>query len=701
MFELIVLIFIISISALLALFIYQNNPRSATNVSFMASSLAIIFWAIIMYLSVNTPDLAGTLFYIRLSMLAGTIMALSFLTLALCFPSTTFVIPKKWVITLSLMGLITCIVAMSPYMFTGLVVDGANIEPTPGWGIATFMLTSIGSNIATFVALIIKFFRSKGKVHEQLRFIVIGTLVMFFLLITGNFLAVIILKTSSFIFLGPLFTLTFLVSVAYAILRHKLLDIRGLVARAVSYTLLVTVIVLVEAFIVWLASRLLPDSIDRTLVAIGGSLIIVLSYNVLSRIITRATDRIFFQGRYDTDGLLKSLTDIMVREMDIAKLSHALLTTMSEQLRVADAAFVILKEKGVRSVEYVGFAKQIPFSNSTLEHLLAMPPQVWVFEELVHESDKEYFRTNNFTLILPLVVQNEKIGFLILGPKSSGDIYEPRDLEFLNIFAPQAAIAIKNAESYREIQEFNMTLSGKVAERTRELEASQAEQLKLKDEFVFIATHDLATPVTAISGFSAMIKARKEQLSTELSSNLKAIDEASERLKVLVNDLLQVARSDAGTIKVQLVPVDAGKVIEAAVRQTSPLAKEKQVTVTTKLGSNNMIMADPTKLAEVVENLISNAIKYNRQGGSLTITSKEDVKTVTLEFSDTGLGIKSEEQAKVFTKFFRSETPEVRQRPGTGLGLFVVRMLTEKMGGKISFESKFGIGTTFKLVFSR
>ncbi len=698
--ELVVLVIIIVISSVLGLIIYQNNPRSFTNLSFLVSAATIIFWSIIMYLSVNTSSLDGTLFYIRLSMVAGTLMAVAFLMLAINFPNPNLIIPKKWLALLGVMTIVTSIIAMSPFMFTGLLLEGENIEPTPGWGIAAFMITSIGSNVATFIVLISKYIKSTGRLKEQLRLILLGTLLMFALLIVGNFVAVILLKTSSFIFLGPLFTLTFLVSVAYAILRHKLLDIRLLVARAVSFTFLLTVVVVIEAAILWLGTTLLPNNVDKTMVAFAGSIIIVIGYSSIRSVVTTFTEKLFFRGQYDTEDLLKSLISIMVSEVKIDNLTHKLLVMLSSQMRVNDAAFIILKDNGVRSVEFVGFNGKIPLDQSSLESIVKLGDKPLVFEELEDGPTKELFRINNLSIIIPLGVQTEKIGFLVLGPKSSGDIYTARDLEFLSIFAPQAAIAIKNAESYREIQEFNMTLSGKVAERTRELEASQQAELKLKDEFVFIATHDLATPVTAIAGFSALIEASKAKLPPEIKADLASIGEASNRLKVLVNDLLQVARSDSGTIKVEPIKVDAGEILSAAVRQAGPFAKDKKVTVELNLDKNNMINADPKKLAEVFENLISNGIKYNREGGKLTITTLNNDNKLNVQFEDTGLGIPKEEQAKVFSKFFRSEEPEVRQRPGTGLGLFVVRMLTEKMGGKISFNSVEDRGTTFYLEFN-
>lgn len=219
---------------------------------------------------------------------------------------------------------------------------------------------------------------------------------------------------------------------------------------------------------------------------------------------------------------------------------------------------------------------------------------------------------------------------------------------------------------------------------------------RTKDEFVFIATHDLRTPVTAIDGFVKLIKMSKEKFSKETEDSFQAIVEASERLKQLVNDLLQVARSESGTIKVELAPVDIVSLIESLLREVTPMASDKKVTLKTALERDvKMVMADEAKLKEVMENLLSNAIKFNREGGSVEVTTKKDKDALSVSVSDTGYGIPKQEQAKVFQKFFRYRGEETKDVPGTGLGLFVIRMLVEKMGGKITFVSEEGKGTTF------
>lgn len=403
----------------------------------------------------------------------------------------------------------------------------------------------------------------------------------------------------------------------------------------------------------------------------------------------------------DYSALHKTIISLLASVVEIDKLMQSVLSALLRSLSINNGAIVVLKGGVIGRIEFLGYPGQVPFSGTELNWLLSQSTSLIQLKDLKESVEKDFFIAKNLSLIVTLGPKEERIGYLLLGKKNNNLTYSHHDIALLTDLAPQMTIALKNAESRREIQEFNFTLAGKVAERTRQLEEAQAKELRLKDEFVFIATHDLATPVTAISGFTALINARNEPVSDTLKQNLHAITEASDRLKVLVNDLLEVARSDAGTIKVKVVKTDLTPLIKSALVLATPQATAKQVELKTELSDNCFVQGDASKLSEIIENLLSNGIKYNKPGGSVTVTTTINDTTCELIVKDTGLGIPTTEHTKVFTKFFRSDDPVVRTLPGTGLGLFVVRMLTEKMGGTISFSSTRGIGTTFTLRFSR
>jgi signal transduction histidine kinase len=282
-------------------------------------------------------------------------------------------------------------------------------------------------------------------------------------------------------------------------------------------------------------------------------------------------------------------------------------------------------------------------------------------------------------------------------------MYYPRELRVLDIFTSEAGVAIQNAKSYAAIKRFSGELEKRVEERTQELKATQARELekaqavtKLKDEFVFIAAHELRTPVTIIRGFLDLIEMSEERFSQNVRENLSKIKMASVHLNQLVNDLLEIARSDAGTLQVQVTQMALGPLVIEVVDEVRLLAQEKDITVQVDVPEQlPQVMADRDKTKEVIMNLVSNAIKYNRPRGDVHVIVSRQETSIVVAVRDTGYGIPATEQTKIFQKFFRAVTPATKQIMGSGLGLFICRMLIERMGGQIKFSSVEGVGSTF------
>jgi len=228
-------------------------------------------------------------------------------------------------------------------------------------------------------------------------------------------------------------------------------------------------------------------------------------------------------------------------------------------------------------------------------------------------------------------------------------------------------------------------------------DATQEREIqKLRDEFVFIAAHELRSPVTSIRGAIEIIFEAPD-FPKYLREDLEIASLASDQLGKLVNDLLQVARFEAGAMKIEVESLDIIPLINTVIKELSPSVNKKHVQVNMKADEEDpvMVLGDPQKTREVVTNLLSNAIKYNRENGSVDISLLKQDSSVTIEFKDTGYGIPKEQQDKIFQKFYRVKASETREVLGTGLGLFITRMLVEKMGGRITFTSVEGKGSTF------
>lgn len=220
---------------------------------------------------------------------------------------------------------------------------------------------------------------------------------------------------------------------------------------------------------------------------------------------------------------------------------------------------------------------------------------------------------------------------------------------------------------------------------------------QLKNEFVFVAAHELRNPVTAIRLLLNMIfEDKRLTLDTVLRGYLLKVQEADERLLTLVDDLLEVSRSESGRLKIQVSAQDVTEHVKAIFSEMKPTALTKDVQLRhIPLTPMPLVMADPDKLKEVIANLVSNGVKYNVAGGSVTVEYEVRGGMLKTHVADTGIGISEKDQERLFQKFWRSEDMAVRAQSGTGLGLFIVKELVERQGGTLDVTSRPGRGTTF------
>ena len=223
---------------------------------------------------------------------------------------------------------------------------------------------------------------------------------------------------------------------------------------------------------------------------------------------------------------------------------------------------------------------------------------------------------------------------------------------------------------------------------------------ELREEFVFVAAHELRTPVTAIKGFIQLVLEDQTNAVTGTTREyLQKAIAANERLIQLVNDLLEVAREEAGRLEIEVRPTNIVDAIQPILGELAPLAKEKQITIEySPLANAPLVLADARRIGEVVTNLAGNSIKYMGGSGSVKVFHEKIGNKIVTHIADTGTGISKEAQTKLFEKFYRVYNEKTKEVKGTGLGLFIVKKIIEKMGGKIWVTSPTlpgGIGTTF------
>jgi signal transduction histidine kinase len=235
-----------------------------------------------------------------------------------------------------------------------------------------------------------------------------------------------------------------------------------------------------------------------------------------------------------------------------------------------------------------------------------------------------------------------------------------------------------------------------------QLEA-QNEQLvradRLKDEFVALISHDLRTPLTSIIGYVelALDEDVDPPLDEERRGYLEVVTRSSDRLLRLVDDLLFVARLQSGQLELNAEMLDLAATAAQAVDEARPRSEQKGLAISFLGDTEVPVEADKGRIFQLLDNLISNAIKFTPEGGRVDVRAVRTGSGGMLEVSDTGIGLAPGEVERVFDRFFRSERATERQIPGTGLGLFISRAIAEAHGGRITASSTAGAGTTFRI----
>jgi len=270
-----------------------------------------------------------------------------------------------------------------------------------------------------------------------------------------------------------------------------------------------------------------------------------------------------------------------------------------------------------------------------------------------------------------------------------------------------AAVEVRNRRLTQQAATLERSLAAAQEAHTEAEEArhAMAEQNKrpreldrLKDEFLSLVSHELRTPLTSIRGYlDLVLEEEAGELNTEQRRFLEAVERNSGRLLRLVGDLLFVAQADAGRLSLERAKVDMAALAADCVEAAGPAAAEKSINLVLAAEPVTEFVGDRGRLAQVVDNLVSNALKFTREGGSVVVSTKLNGANVSIEVSDTGIGIPVADQPRLFERFFRSSVADEQAIPGTGLGLAIVKAIVEAHKGLILIDSKEGRGTTVRI----
>ncbi|HVF42845.1 MAG TPA: PAS domain S-box protein [Pyrinomonadaceae bacterium] len=294
----------------------------------------------------------------------------------------------------------------------------------------------------------------------------------------------------------------------------------------------------------------------------------------------------------------------------------------------------------------------------------------------IDEEHLQIMRGIGFTsaIIAPLVAQGRTVGVITFISAESGRRYGQEELALAENLAHRAGIAVDNARLYRSAQEAN----------------------RLKDEFLATVSHELRTPLTAILGWASML--RKTEFDRQTAQNaLETIERNARAQSQIIDDLLDVSRIVTGKLRLDVRQVEPVSFIDAAVESVRPAAEAKGVRLSKVLDTGpTALTGDPSRLQQVVWNLLTNAVKFTPRGGRVEIRLSRVGSSLEIAVSDTGAGVKREFLPYVFDRFRQADSSTTRRHGGLGLGLSIVRHLVELHGGTVRADSAGeGEGSTF------
>ncbi len=512
----------------------------------------------------------------------------------------------------------------------------------------------------------------------------------------------------------PMLILVF--SLYYSVVKHRLFDLRLLVVRSLAYVLTLGLISVVYGVITHYALTILDklgySTSLKTLVNIVLIITVVLAYAPLRRSFNQVTNRFFYRDAYDVQQFFNKLNQTLVADVDMSKLLRDVSILITSTLKSQYCVFM-LRDRGTRQVRLIGSAeKRLTISDADYldQKLIKVEQDVIATDYLSYESEslRNALSAKDVAVIARMMAVEPRrfLGYLILGPKNTGNVYNKQDIHVIEALNNGLVIAVLNALRFEEIQRFNITLQEEVDDATRKLRQTNQKLLELdeaKDDFISMASHQLRTPLTSVKGYISMVlDGDAGKINRQQRKMLQQAFSSSQRMVYLITDLLNISRLRTGKFVIDATPTDLAQLTQQEVIGLQEAAKLKKINLSYhKPAHFPELMLDEVKTRQVIMNFIDNALYYTPTGGNVRVELNDKPSAIELRVIDNGIGVPRAEQHHLFTKFYRAGNARKARPDGTGLGLFMAKKVITAQGGATIFSSREGQGSTFGFVFSK
>jgi signal transduction histidine kinase len=493
--------------------------------------------------------------------------------------------------------------------------------------------------------------------------------------------------------LGIPANMLFALLLGLSIVRYRLFDVSLAVRKGLTYVVAGSVVTGATVAVARMLKRYFGwDEIEILWIVIPVGIGIALLLNPASE----AMSRLMLSKRRGCHDALVTLSKRMSSILNFGKLVDTLVLGLVRGVPLTHCAvlmfdresntFVVMREEG--ATDRGGAIRPLP-AGSTVVRWLQREEGVLVKEEVklnprmaahfeAAEGELDEIPAN---LIVPLKVEQNLIGILLLGEKLSGEIFDADELQLVSVLANQTAVALENARLYDELASSNVRL----------MQASRH-----KSQFLASMSHELRTPLNSVIGFSKVLMNEIDgELNPTQHTYIRSIHNSSSHLLQLINGVLDISRIEAGKLEVRREPVDLTELIDGCLASATALAQGKPVRIEREVADHlPVVEGDATKLKQILLNLLSNAVKFTA-AGRVVLRVRPTADGVHFMVADSGPGIREEDLQRIFEPFERVQNPQTAEVGGTGLGLAVSKKFVELHGGRIWAESQQHRGSTF------
>ncbi|HCX27737.1 MAG TPA: hypothetical protein DHI91_01185 [Candidatus Portnoybacteria bacterium] len=685
-------------STLLGLFVFFKDRRNVVNQTFAFFCLAVAAWSYPYVFWPLAKTREGTLLSFQLLHIGASFCSITYLHFVASWLGLTKKRAMKITIAIGyVLAVFFASFVFSPYFISDMVPKfSMRFWATPGLLYHYYLVFFFGYAIYSSYLLIKHYNKVTGVKRSQMKYIFAGMVLSF----AGGSTNYLLWYNINFPPFCNILASSYVILSAYAIVAHRLMDIKLALRRSFVYISSVLAIVIPASAILYLTDFYFPKYL--ILISLAVLVLAVSVFSPTRDYYYRIANKYFFSSLYDVREVITKLSDGLRSTLDVTEVYNFISRTLIGTFHTK--AVGVLNYDAVSGQYAVQFNsgfllgdRKIFSGDKILQEEYIKKSKIVVVEEIksvAYERHKEMIDTLmglGAAVVVPLNIKDEMLGVMVLGNKESGDMFNDEDLRTLETVASQAAIAIKNAQLYGETRGFSVTLQKEVERQTKQLKEANVELQKLdkaKSDFISIASHQLRTPLTAIKGFTSMIlEGSYGRVTNVVRDKLEKIFESTERLVRLVNDLLDLSHMEGGGMEYNFAKVDFDAMVRSVVEELTPPAEKKKLKFKWRTPDENIwVWADEQKLRQVVMNLIDNAIKYTPQGAVDVILERVD-GNVQMSVKDTGMGMKKSELANLFQKFVRGTEAPRYYTEGAGIGLYVAKQLIEAQKGEVWAES--------------